>query len=194
MGAKRNRRDLRKALEAGEPVRLHRSEERADTLDGFVVGVARDWALLHQLIDVRLDGWTAVRLDTVATVDRDAAPGALAIRVLNVRGQRPTAIAVDLTSAETVLRTMASALPLISLQREALHPGESVIGTPHRFSKKRIHLRDITTQATWDDVPYALKLADITRVDGGGDYDTALYQLAGDPPKIKSKRRSINAS
>lgn len=193
MGAKRNRRELRAALESHGPVRLQRSAREAEVLHGFVVGLGEDWALLHQLYDVRLNGWAAVRLDTVASVGSEGRE-ALAVRALRARGQRQGPIDVDLTSARTVIETMADALPLVALNREVLHPGESNIGRPYRFSKKRIHLQEVTTEATWELKPYALRLSDVTRVDAGGDYESALYQLAGDPPFIPRGARSVKAS
>jgi hypothetical protein len=193
MGAKRNRRQLRAAHETGEPVRLARSLSGAQRLGGFVMAVADDWVLLHRLRDVQLDGWSAVRLDTVASVQRQGID-ALALRALRIRKQEPSAIDVDLSSVRTVLHSMAAALPLITLNREVLHPDECVISRPLRLTGKKIHLRDITTEATWVDVPYALRLADITRVDAGADYETALYQLGGEPPKLKKIPPSVDAS
>jgi hypothetical protein len=160
MGAKRNLRELRAALKNEEPVRLARSLRGAEALDGFVVALGDEWVLLHRLFDVRLDGWSAVRLDTVESVRRGG-PQALASRVLRVRSQRPVALNVNLGSATSVIKTMADALPLVTLSREALYPNE---------------------------------LADVTRVDTGADYETALHQLAGDPPPIPRGTPSIRAS
>lgn len=181
MGAKRNGRELQAALAGREPVRLQRSLTGAEWLDGFVMAVADDWVLLHRFHNVQLDGWSAVRLDTVRRVERDG-DDSLVSRVLRARSQQPTGIEVDLTNVVTVTKSVAKALPLVTFNREALYPGECVIGRPIRFTKKRVHLINVDTDATWDLEPYRLDLADITRVDGGRDYETGLYQLAGEPP------------
>ena len=104
MGQKRNRRDLRTALEAGQPVLVRRNLWKADHLEGFVVRVDREWAVLHLVVDVDLNGWTAVRLDSVRDVVLLRAD-AFITRALAWAGERPVDPGLDTSSVQDLLRS-----------------------------------------------------------------------------------------
>lgn len=181
MGRKANRRELQAALDAGEPVLARRNLWKADHLEGFVVEVAADWAVLNLVFDVGLNGWSVVRLDTIRDVERKG-PEAFVSRALAYRGEVPEAIDVDLDTPAALLRSAATAFPVITLYTEADDPTVCAIGRPQRITSKHVELLDVSTEATWEAEPRRFRLDDVTRVDLGGEYETMLHHLAGYPP------------
>ncbi|HWJ63410.1 MAG TPA: hypothetical protein VNS19_15675 [Acidimicrobiales bacterium] len=181
MGMKRNRKELRAALDSGEPVRLHRSLWKADRLVGIVVGLGPTWVVLHSLDDVILDGWHAVRLDSVARVERRGA-NSFAARVLRARGQAAQPLDIDLGATPDLLADLGEKFPLLSIHREGLDPSVCAIGKPVRLGKRKLHLLDIDPDGLWDHGPRRFAYEDITRVDVDGRYERALHELGGYPP------------
>ncbi|WP_141704242.1 hypothetical protein [Planobispora rosea] len=77
MKTSRGLKDLKRAARSGKPVRVWRGIDRADRLDGYVVGVGEKWALLHTVSEeIRLDGYSAVRLADVEHATASGWPGA----------------------------------------------------------------------------------------------------------------------
>lgn len=181
MGQKRNRRDLRAALEAGEPVVARRSLWKADHLEGFVVKVDREWAVLHVVVDVDLNGWAAVRLDSVRDVVRQPAD-AFITRALDWAGERPVDPGLDTSSIQELLRSASTEFPLITIYTEAADPTVCAIGRPTHLGASKLRFLDVSSEAVWADEPRKLRLDDITRIDVGGRFEHVLHHLAGYPP------------
>ena len=181
MGQKRNRRDLKAALDAGRPVVLRRNLWKADHLEGYVVEVGREWAVLNLAFEVDLIGWSAVRLDTVRDVAVQG-PDAFITRALIWAGERPEDPGLDVTSLPHLLRSATTEFPLITVHREAVDPTVCAIGRPTRLGGSKLTFLDVSSEAVWADEPRKLRLDDITRVDVGGRYEHVLHHLAGYPP------------
>ncbi|MBX3286623.1 MAG: hypothetical protein R2746_10895 [Acidimicrobiales bacterium] len=181
MGQKRNRRDLRTALEAGQPVLVRRNLWKADHLEGFVVRVDREWAVLHLVVDVDLNGWTAVRLDSVRDVVLLRAD-AFITRALAWAGERPVDPGLDTSSVQDLLRSASTEFPVITLYTEAADPTVCAIGRPVHLARSKLRFLDVSSEAVWADEPRKLRLDDITRVDVGGRFEHVLHHLAGYPP------------
>lgn len=141
----------------------------------------KDWVLLQRLADFHLDGWSAVRLDTVAEV-RGTGNGKAVGRALKLHDEHPSAILVDLSSTGEIIRTMARWSPLVTVHREAQYPDSCWIGRPLRVTDKVVELLQVDSRAEWDDDPDRFKLRDLTQIEIGGRYEQALHELAGEPP------------
>lgn len=181
MGQKRNRRELEASREAGEPVLARRNLWKADHLEGFVVHVDREWAVLQLVYDVVLNGWSAVRLDTLRDVVRQPAD-AFITRALAWAGQHPEPADLDTTSVHDLLRSASTAFPVVTLFTEAADPTVCAIGRPTRLGGSKVTFRDVSSEAVWSDETRRFRLDDITRVDVGGRYEHVLHHLAGYPP------------
>jgi len=181
MGRKRNRRELEAAQTAGEPVLARRNLWKADHLEGFVVAVSRRWAVLNLVYDVDLNGWSAIRLDTLREVERQPAD-AFITRALAWAGEGPEPLDLATDSIEELLRSASTAFPLITLYTEAADPAVCAIGRPQRIGARRVRFLDLTSAAEWSAEPRSFLLEDITRVDLGARYETVLHHLAGYPP------------
>jgi hypothetical protein len=181
MGGKRNRRALAAARASGEPVRLERSLARAERMEGFVVDIGEAWVLLHRVTGLRLDGWSAVRLDTARAVDRLTTLD-IVTRAVAAHGETPRPIDIDLTGPAEIVRSMWRLSPLVTVHREAKWPDECSIGRPTRLGPKKVDLLEIDPQASWDREPRRFGLRKLTRIEIGGDYEHTLHQLGGAPP------------
>ncbi|HYY10481.1 MAG TPA: hypothetical protein VE781_06050 [Kineosporiaceae bacterium] len=178
------RRRLEKALRRQSLLRIHRGYRKAGDLEGFVVGLGREWVLLALLGDgVHLNGHVALRLAGLSTVTTNRKPGSFIHRALQARGEwPPEAVDVDLDSAAGVVRSAALLQPLVTLHIEAIDAGVAFIGRPVKVGRRRVHLLEVDPEAEWWPVPTTWRLDDLTRVDFGGDYEEALTLIAGPPP------------
>lgn len=188
MGRKRNRREL-EAAEADEaPVLLRRTIADADELSGFVVGIGEDWVVIHREAELRLNGWTAVRLDTVSELELARNPAVLD-RALEFWGQRVEPPGLDLSAVDELVRSAAVAYPLLAIYEEEIEPQACWIGRPTRVTGKKVDLLEVTPAAEWDPEPRRFVLDRVTRIDVGDEYQTALEHLAGPAPltvKVKA--------
>ncbi|MFE2430820.1 hypothetical protein ACFXJ5_29275 [Streptomyces sp. NPDC059373] len=64
-------------------VRIRRSIPHADPIEGFVLDVSESWTLLARCVDLRLDGWTAVRTADITRVKRLGGGDSMTVRVLD---------------------------------------------------------------------------------------------------------------
>ena len=160
---------------------VRRNLWKADHLEGFVVAVAEEWALLHLVYDVGLNGWSAFRLDTVRDVEPQG-ENAFITRALRWAGEEPADPDLDTATVTTLLSSAAGRFPLITAYTEAADPGVCAIGRPQRIGARSVTFLDIGSEATWASETRSLRLADITRVDVGGRYEDVLHHLGGYPP------------
>lgn len=181
MGRKRNRRELAEAMSAGEPVMARRNLWKADHLEGFVVAVDQDWAVLNLVYDVGLNGWSAIRLDTIRDVERQRSE-AFVTRALAWAGEGPEAVDLDTSTVERLLRSASARFPLITVYTEAADLNVCAIGRPQRIGSQMLTFLDISSAAVWATQTRGLRLVDVTRIDMGARYETVLHHLGGYPP------------
>lgn len=180
------RKRLRHAMVDHTLVRIERSIDRADTLDGFVVGVGEQWLLLHWLDQrIHLDGFVALRIADVERIE-DKRAQAFVRRALERRGDWPPFMPIPRTAlddTQTLLAALADDAPLLSIFTELDEPGRCYIGVLEKTTKKSVRVRGITPDAQWIDEPRTWKLATITRIEVGDGYLEALHDVGGPPPR-----------
>jgi hypothetical protein len=188
-GAKRrNGRDVRAQLEKAAVeqalVRVSRSIRRSDKIDGFVVGLGREWALLAVLDpNVHHNGYVALRLRHVSKIKRRGGPETFVGRAVAARGHWPPVVVdVDLDSVADLIRTAAEVAPLVTLHIEQDDPDVCFIGRPLRYTRRSVHLLEITPQADWKADLSKWAVTDLTRVEFGGRYEEALALVGGPAP------------
>ncbi|MEU7869977.1 hypothetical protein [Dactylosporangium sp. NPDC049140] len=173
---------LRKAKGTHELLRVGRvwSEE---TFEGYAGAVADTWAALHVLNhNIYLDGFAAVRLDDVTSIEPRGGPETFAARSLALDDQWPPPPLpedVDLTSVRRILTTAAQRYRVVSIYIERDDPEVVFIGRVVGFTPKTLNLLELDTKAEWLKEPSAWRLDEITRVDFGGEYQRKLLRVAG---------------
>jgi hypothetical protein len=83
--------------------------------------------------------------------------------------------------------------PLVTVHREVMDPDVCWIGRILGVDRGSVSLLEITPDATWEEKPESFRLSEITRVNFGGDYETALHLVGGDPgqaiQRVETNRR-----
>jgi hypothetical protein len=174
-------RRILKLYEAETSGTIVRFQTRTDTGRrqwGYVVGVGATFALFHMVETdtMRLNGYTALPLTEICKVrllENEFVHRALRMKEMRATPQ-PDILLLDfpglLSSANTVF-------PLVTVHPDKKWPGTCHIGRVERVTKKSVTLYEIDPQAHWDG-PGTYRFKDITRVDFGGGYEDALWQLS----------------
>src|SRR5207302_7446485 len=133
-------------------------------LYGFVVGTG-EWLLLH-LLDAGMwvpNGYVAVRQSEVDEAEASVR-GSFPADVVRLKRLRPRRPRVLVSSTEDLLRTAASAWPLVSIERENDDRGVAWIGRPVVLGPHESVFKLIDTAGRWMPGTMTIKLGSITRV------------------------------
>lgn len=176
---------LQRALDGAEPVRLTRGIRGADVLEGYLLATGPKWTLLATLADdYALDGYIAIRTRDIDRVQRHRR-GDLATRLLKGRGQWPP-LAPDplppLDGTGALLESLAAHAPTMTVHVENDDPEVCFIGAPMEWTERAVWIQEVSPTAEWDDTLSKWRFRDVTRVDVGGRYEAALFEVAGPPP------------
>ena len=174
------RRNMVVARRSRRVVEVWRRRVDRHPLRGVVVDVARELALLHRMSDaIHLDGYAVVRMADVSRVDT---PGrgrfygrALALRREKARLPK----GINLSGMGSAISTAATLLPLVTLHRERISPDTCSIGRLGTLTEKSVTLRWLTPSAKWSGNSPRYRLADISLLEFGGEYEDALARVAG---------------
>jgi hypothetical protein len=172
------------AMNNREFVRIHRKFEDSP-IRGYVLGVGAKFFLLLLVSDrIRFDGFECFRIADVVHVQADPYVDFVEA-ALKKRGlRRPRKPRIDLESAERILLSARKAFPLITIHLEKREPDVCYIGRVFGVGGDRVSLLGIDPHAKWDEEPEKYPLDQITRINFGGDYETALHVVGGDPPVV----------
>ncbi|HEX4320060.1 MAG TPA: hypothetical protein VHZ52_04105 [Acidobacteriaceae bacterium] len=181
----RKRAGIAHALQQKSLIKFSRAFEPG-TIDGYVLDIGPKFFLMAIFGDgFSFDGFSCVRISDVKGL-KFASDAIVSMyqKVLKARGRTiPDKPSIDLTNIETLLRSANDAFPLVAIHHEKISPGACNIGRVAKIGKSNFWLREIDTDASWDDDElFRYKLADVTLVDFGGDYETGLHQAGGPPP------------
>jgi hypothetical protein len=175
------------AMRSRRLVRFSRRFETA-TIKGYVLDVGPRFFLLALVCDrVRFDGFECFRCSDVNHLQPDLyAPFVeAALRKRGERRQKKPRVSVE--SIEDVLLSAGRAFPLVTIHRERVNPDVCWIGRVQGIDRGRLALLEIRPDAKWEHSPEEYRVAEITRVNFGGDYENALH-LVGGGPVVESSR------
>jgi hypothetical protein len=149
---------------------------------GYVLDVGPRFFLLASVGDeVRFDGFSCYRIADVKNLKRDPYAG-FAEAALKKFGERvPKKPRVSVASTEELLRSAADGFPLVTIYRERVRPDVCWIGKLVEIDSDRFSLLEIGPDAKWDRKPTSYKLRDLTVIEFGGAYETALHLVGGTP-------------
>ncbi|MFJ8041354.1 hypothetical protein ACIRBX_12695 [Kitasatospora sp. NPDC096147] len=179
-------RKLTDATRTHHLVRIHRTIEDTEPIEGFVLATNAAWTLLTPCHDFRLDGFTAVPTPDISKVKRTGDEDSLTIRALRRRGQWPTPRTdVDLTALPALLLSASTRHHLVGLETERDTPGALWIGAVLRIGRKTVRLHELDPDARWHDKPSKFPLTAITRIQFAGHYEQTLHEFAGPRPALQ---------
>jgi hypothetical protein len=174
---------LEETAQLGSLVRVKRTIRRADVLEGFPVLVGKKWCLIHHFHpEFFLNGYTALRLSDVERVKEFDSDSFHAQAARQTGQVRHVPEGLDLSSTKALLTTARTAFPLITIHIEKDDPDVCFVGVPVSVSDRSLRFLEISPRAEWKTKASVWSLGEITRVDVGGTYETALHAVGGDPP------------
>lgn len=173
--------DLESARRRHRLVRVERTIVGADVIDGYVVDLGTTWVLLSVLSNGATNGWVAVTISDIGSVQQ-AAGERFVRRTLEFQRRWPASAperALALSGhAGALVESAASVFDLVTVYLERLDPLSCVIGRPMSSTRSCLHWQQMTPDASWDEELTHYDVSDITRVDIGGQYESALIEVA----------------
>jgi len=174
---------LLRAIDEQHIIRVERTPKFADRVDGFVVGVGEEWALLARSSDGGFfNGYVAFRVRDVKRIRRDKT---FETTFAKTQPEWPPTQPQDVTlnSTSEVIEGLARGGALIGIQKE--NEREALwIGTLEELRKRVVYLHEVRPDATWHPAPLGYKLTAITAVEVGTHYLRGLVAIAGTGPVI----------
>ncbi len=175
---------LAEAIEKAVLTRLERSSLEKGHFTGYVIDATDELVLLLVVGDlIRFNGFSVLRVGDLSSIEVPAPNRDFIEQALHVRGEEVvSAPRVDLASLVSALSSAGREFPLITIHQEEVDPDVCFIGRVTAVDEAKLTLLDIDSNAEWDEEPTERNVTDITRVDFGGQYEDALFQVGGEPP------------
>ncbi|MBW8764622.1 MAG: hypothetical protein JF592_18925 [Microbacterium sp.] len=172
---------LTRAIGEQHMVRIERTPKFADRLNGFVVAVGDEWAVIAQSSDGGFfDGHLAFRLRDVKRIRRDKTFETTFAKTQPEWPPTPPD-EVGLNSTSEVIDGLPHGGVLIGIQKD--NEWEAIwIGKLDELWKRVVYLHEVRPDATWHPAPLGYKLKAITTVEVGTRYLQGLAAIAGDGP------------
>ncbi len=183
MTAKDIREQLTSALRDRQLMRFHRRFENG-WVRGYVVGIGPVFVMLAEVSDhLRFNGFGCYRLPDIKNLQSAPYPEFVESALEKTGQVQPETPAVALNSIDDIMATAGALFPIVTIHEETGGPGVCHIGAFVSLEGGVVWMRDIGPDAVWDAQPTARRLDDLTRIDFGGAYETALALVGGPPPE-----------
>ncbi len=182
MAAKDIREQLTIALRERTLMRFHRRFEDG-WVNGYVVGIGPVFVMLSEVSDhIRFNGFGCYRLSDIKNLRPAPFAGFVEAALAKLGETAPETPAVSLESAGDILETAGRLFPMVTVHAEADRPRICHIGAVTGIEGGVVWMRDIGPDAVWEAQTNARRLEDVTRIDFGGAYETALALVGGPAP------------
>ncbi|MBL8211621.1 MAG: hypothetical protein JNK87_12950 [Bryobacterales bacterium] len=152
-----------------------------DPLRGFALDWTEDLTLLQVMEDqqFRLNGYTVFRNADVKQW-RTVGPDEFSAKAAKLHRLRPMAPAgLRYSSMQEAALTAGAAFPLITIHQERLDRNVCFVGKVERVTRRRVTILPISPAGNWETKREHYEIADITRIDFGGAYETLLARMGG---------------
>jgi hypothetical protein len=162
-------------------VRFNRRFEEGK-VRGYVLDVGSQFFLLALVSDrIWFDGFECFRIADVTELRPD--PYArFAEKALEKRGEkRSRKPPVSVKNIQELLLTAGRKFPLVTIHREEIDPDVCWIGRVLDITPEVVKILEVDPNGVWEKEPEEYPLNEITHVNFGGDYEDALYLVAGEP-------------
>jgi len=162
-------------------VRVIRSIDGADPVDGYVVAVGEDWFLLLTTLGrLKFDGWDALRIKDLASVKKLPRRGEVDVheRVMSAAGEWPprAPVGCDVSSTEAVVRMAMELDPLVEVHREKKDPYSFLVGAVTTANEDIAWIYEVDVSGKWTR-HRSISVKKITRLVMGNSYTHALASV-----------------
>ncbi len=141
------RSDLAATLDGGQIVRISRSPEIEDDIDGYAVGVSELFVMLHAIEPnfINLNGYIVLRNEDIGRYRVQDDGKFFLSRALKLRGIEPVPQPkIDLSSFSGLLASAAACFSLITIHRELMNADSCFIGRIQTMTSRTITLEEIS--------------------------------------------------
>jgi hypothetical protein len=150
---------------------------------GYVLDVGPKFFLLAlQSHQIRFDGFSCFRIADAKNLRPDPYAAFTEAALKKLKEPTPKKPRVSVASIEELLRSASKLFPLLTIHRERVDPDVCWIGKIEDILQGKVSLLEISPAAKWDRKPTFYKLNEITTVAFGGEYESALHLVGGNPP------------
>ncbi len=169
-------RQIHEAFASDQLIEVYREDLDTESIVGYVVGVGFPFFAIAVVSSLcRFDGFICVRLTDVTGCDLPAGGWKVTEAALEGLGvERPSFEGVDVSTVATLVRTAGARFDILALHREVDRPDECEVGKIKTVDEESITWRYISPSAEYDEDVSELNLFELTRVDFGGPYESAL--------------------
>jgi hypothetical protein len=158
------------------------------SVHGYVLDVGPKFFLLAVVSDrIWFDGFECFRIGDVRSLRPDPYAQFVESALKKRRVLMPHKPRVSVASIGELLLSASRQFPLVTIHREKIDREVCWIGRVLGVERGRVSLLGITPNATWEDELESYRVGEITRVGFGGDYETALHLVGGNPKTEKQK-------
>jgi hypothetical protein len=179
MKAEKVRRLLHDSLRAKRIITADRDAYELSMTDGFVIAMTDDWVVLHALEDgVYLDDVVMLRLQDISRVSfrDDDAYHDRAIAALD--GQIADFSCNDSAGPSELLQEASTEADIFAIRLEVLDGEPLAIDRLLRTRKNSFDMHYVSRNGVWADDIERWKYRDLTRIEVGGRYLSALNRFA----------------
>ncbi|OQX38185.1 MAG: hypothetical protein B0D91_04840 [Oceanospirillales bacterium LUC14_002_19_P2] len=150
--------------------------------NGFVIEQSQELLLLQLINDrISLDGYQLLRQSDITDIEQPMPHHGFIEKALELRQQHPVHPGiVNMSSMESALQSISQSSPLVTIHQESLEPDICWIGRVVSTSQGSLYLKCITPDARFEQDVDSYRIADVSRVDFGGDYEQILWRVAQD--------------
>jgi hypothetical protein len=143
---------------------------------------------------IRFDGFSCYRIADVRNLTHDPHSAFTEAAMKKLNEPIPRKPEMSVAGIEELLLSSGRKFPLITIHREGVRPDACWIGKVESSADGILFLWEIGPDAKWDRKLSSHKLSEITAVEFGGEYETALFAVGGDVPVIAlTNKRKITA-
>lgn len=175
------------AATSGQIVKINRSPEIKDKIEGYVVGVSDLFVMLHALDGnyINLNGYIVLRVEDIHNYRVRDDYEFFLNRALKLQGIDPVPQQeINLSSHSSLFSSANEHFPLICIHREIMDGTTCFIGRVKTLTAKTITLNEIDPGARWK-YTRRYNFKDITRIDFGGGYEATLALVAAHDAQSK---------
>ena len=162
-------------------IRIFRQRMEGDDAwtSGILMDVSRELLLLQVISDqINLNGFQIIRRSDISHIERPIPQQDFLMKALKLRGQEPQHPGIiNLDSIEKALRTVARLKPLVTVYQEITDPSVCWIGRMNKIDNDLLYLQCISPEARLEGSLDMFDIESITRIDFGGSYEDALWQV-----------------
>ena len=173
------RQEIEAAAKARIAIRIFRGEIEEASIDGFVAATGSNFFAVELISDaIYLDGFVCLRFKDVSSVVFPAPNWPFKKAALSLRDQQPKDdLTIDCETLSGLLRSVPETFGLVSVHTEIVDPDVCYVGKIANVDEDKLTLSSVSPDAKWHDQRMEFRLSEVTRVDFGGSYEDALFQV-----------------